>query len=85
MNIFVKSVVFRPRVKQNKKSHEGIHAGRMFSCNQCEYQAKRKSHLDTHQQSLHMGIKFRCQQCDYQTTNKSTLAVHAKTVQISSM
>ena len=40
---------------------------------QCEYQARYKSALVTHQKAVHMGQKFQWPECDYQATMKSSL------------
>ena len=54
--------------------------GKKYQCNQCDYQATKKSNLTAHQQSLHEEKKYQCNQCDYQATAKSSLCRHQKSL-----
>ena len=51
-----------------------------FPCTQCDFKAKRKAHLLTHEESIHKDIKFPCTQCDYKATRKENLMAHKKSM-----
>ena len=46
-----------------------------YTCDECDYEATRKSSLTAHQQSVHMGKKYPCKEYDFQATQESNLRV----------
>ena len=52
----------------------------IYSCDKCNYQATRKSHLNTHKKSVHDGVKYSCDKCNYQATQQSNLKIHKESV-----
>ena len=48
----------------------------MYPCNQCDYKAKRQSHLKRHIQSKHEGIKYPCNQCVSHFVDRKGLQKH---------
>ena len=49
-------------------------------CLRCEYEAKKKSHLQTHVKSVHEDEKFQCSHCGSKFTQKGSLQGHMKSV-----
>ena len=49
-----------------------------FKCDQCDYVAKKKSHLDSHTKARHEGIKFPCNMCDYKAGYNHHLNKHKR-------
>ena len=58
---------------ENKPQQQSVHMGKKYPCQECNFQAKWKSHLTTHLQSDHMGKKYPCKECDFQATQKSNI------------
>ena len=52
------------------------HLGLRYSCDKCDYKAKRKDSLKIHVQVKHEGVCYSCEQCDYKTTWKVHLKRH---------
>ena len=40
-----------------KKHKDSIHGGVRYSCESCDYKAKRKNNLKLHKDSIHEGVK----------------------------
>ena len=57
---------------------KSIHEGVRYPCDQCDFQARRKSSLTEHILK-HEGVKYSCDQCDSQFTDKSSLPKHIQT------
>ena len=43
------------------------HEGERYSCNQCDYQAKKRKYLKQHQKSIHEGLRYSCNHCPEDT------------------
>ena len=56
--------------------HEGI----LFSCDRCEFKAKKKIYLKRHMKIQHADGVFYCGQCAYQTDTQFNLKQHVETV-----
>ena len=54
-----------------------VHEGIKFSCNDCGFEAIRKTLL-RHIQNVHEGIKYPCDFCDFIATRKDKLYTHKK-------
>ena len=51
-----------------------------YSCDQCDYKAKEKGHLKTHNKTVHKNVGYSCNQCEYKTKEKVHLKTHNETV-----
>ena len=60
--------------------HNSVPLIKKYPCEECNYQALRKSHLTRHQQSVHIGMKYPCGECDYQASQKSHITSHQQSV-----
>ena len=49
-----------------------------FSCDECVYQAKRRTILKAHKQAVHENIRYNCDDCEYQSTTTRYLEMHRK-------
>ena len=47
-----------------------------YSCDKCEYEAKKMGNLKRHNESVHGIITYSCHQCDYKATKKGNLTRH---------
>jgi hypothetical protein len=56
--------------------------GIKYSCEQCDFQATKKSKLTKHQQSVHIGITHPCQECEQQFTLTNSFTSHQKSMNI---
>ena len=51
-----------------------------YKCDQCEYTAKQRTHVNRHKLSIHEGMRYHCQKCNYQGKQKSYLGKHINIV-----
>jgi len=54
-----------------------------FSCNQCDFEASKKSQLKQHSNTVHRPTKFACNQCDFKANCKRNLKEHSNVHHIS--
>ena len=52
--------------------------GKLYLCDQCDYQGSRITYLTSHIQSKHEGVVYDCTKCDYKATKRSGLYEHIK-------
>ena len=50
--------------------------GKVYACQQCNYEAKGKSKLRSHQRVFYKGNIFNCDKCDFQSTSTGNLKDH---------
>ena len=57
---------------------ERIHKNDKFTCDQCEYQAMSKTHLNRHIESVHKQPQpqHKCSKCDYKSPSKAVMIQH---------
>ena len=53
-----------------------LFSGHRFHCTQCDFSAKRKSHLKDHVDAVHDNVRYPCDQCDVVYTSKANLKKH---------
>ena len=61
---------------KNEEHESEDHTLIEFSCNICEYTARRQQSLKNHILSKHEGLKYNCNQCDYNFISQSSLRRH---------
>ena len=52
--------------------------GKMYSCNQCDFNSSYQHCLIWHKKSKHEGVVYCCDQCDFITPHSSNLKVHKR-------
>ena len=66
--------------KGNMRIHNKVHSSNipLFKCLSagCMFKAKRKGHMQTHDEAKHKGLRFDCNLCDYQTAYRKDLGRH---------
>ena len=64
----------------NKQISPYLHnpTGVYYSCDRCDYKAKRKFNLKQHVESMHEGIYYSCELCDYKAKRKFNLKQHMR-------
>ena len=62
--------------KQKLSVHEVV----MFICDQCEYEATRRSHISEHKKAQPDGVTFDGDQGDYKSSWRRMLVGHVKSV-----
>ena len=50
--------------------------GVIYSCDQCQYQCRRKDSPKNHIWNVHNDEKYNCDKCQYQATKQSNLILH---------
>jgi len=60
--------------------HLDVHAGVRYPCQECDYTATKKWHLQQHVDSTHKGIIYPCGQCSYEAKTKQTLQRHMRSI-----
>ena len=50
--------------------------GKVYSCDLCNYEAKGKTKLRSHQRVVYKGKRFNCDECDFQYTSTGNLKAH---------
>ena len=51
-----------------------------YSCNLCNYQARRSHHLAEHINNIHKSIKHKCDQCEKEFTTRANKSIHVRSV-----
>ena len=51
---------------------------RMYECEVCHKEFKRRDHLKTHNNAIHLGVKYPCNKCEHKATNPSDLRKHIR-------
>ena len=70
------------KTKYNLKRHIDSVNGDMrpYTCDMCDYKAKRKGHLKTHIESVHGDVWYSCDQCNFKSKLKRNLKKHIDSV-----
>ena len=55
-----------------QSTHERIR----YPCDHCSYEAIRKDHLKSHDETVHKAIRYSCDQCKYICSRKERLKQH---------
>ena len=55
-----------------QSTHERIR----YPCDHCSYEAIRKDHLKSHDETVHKAIRYSCDQCEYICSRKERLKQH---------
>ena len=55
-----------------QSTHERI----FYPCDHCSYEAIRKDHLKSHDETVHKAIRYSCDQCKYICSRKERLKQH---------
>ena len=53
-----------------------MHVGVRYSCDQCDYLAKRSGNSKIHKESKYEGVRYPCDQCQYIATQSNNLKKH---------
>ena len=73
-----KYVSCEPIMDSQVNNKQSNHEAKIYSCNQCSYNAKKKDHLKTHIQAKHEYLRFLCNVCDYTFSGEKNLKRHNK-------
>lgn len=65
---------------EDKTSSESLQTGSRFECKECDFVAKRKKTLETHQNFVHKNIRFCCDVCKRPFALKANLITHQKSI-----
>jgi len=57
-----------------------VQSGLDYSCDECNFQYKKKSYLNRHINSVHLGVKYSCDQCNSRVSSISMLNQHKRSV-----
>ena len=53
------------------KAHEGVHAGVMYSGDQCDFQFKDVNRMGLHRKYFHEAVRYSCKLCDQKNERKA--------------
>ena len=63
-----------------RKQKLSVHEGVKFICDQCEYEATRRSHVTEHKKAQPDGLTFDCDQCDNKSSWRRMLFGHVQSL-----
>ena len=55
---------------------QSTHKRICYPCDHCSYEAIRKDHLKSHDETVHKAIRYSCDQCEYICSRKERLKLH---------
>ena len=61
-----------------KHHFEGVHEGRVYSCQICDKTCQFKSNLDLHMKTMHSAMQYPCDQCSHIAKSSPTLRYHKR-------